>query len=404
MALLTSSISFLELLKKQKREAKPFPATPITQKREAKPFPATPITLPSRTAWSPSTIVKPTIPTTTFRPTTYTAPDQARPTPTGEIRTGGQTTRRLLTSTLEEARRRARLTGRKLSAGEVEGTTRGFFAGAAARLAARKGLQLQERGQDITMRGQDISADLGYAGLTSREKIAGGELGLGYAGLTSAERIGLNKIASLEKMYAQGLISVGQLQAARISAEKAMEAERIKLGYYQTEGQMSAAERAMQQQRKQSVGMLGGMAAGAAIGSAIPGVGTAIGAGVGALAGGLLGDICIIITACTSRNSPEVNIARVYRDEHLDATTRAGYYWLSGILVPFILKHKRFKYFIKKWLVDSIVDHSLCVLGDKDYYWFRGSKFIMVNFLRLCKLIGYCMTDRYIVRLVLSHL
>lgn len=88
-----------------------------------------------------------------------------------DIETGGQSTRRLLTSTLEEAKRRARLTGRTLSAGETEGLTRAHFGGAESRLAQRRGLALQKRGQEISVRGQDISAELAYTGLTSRERM-----------------------------------------------------------------------------------------------------------------------------------------------------------------------------------------------------------------------------------------
>ena len=166
---------------------------------------------------------------------------QPRPAAPGTIGTGGQGTRGLLTSTLREGRRRARLTGRQLSQAETKGITGGYFGQASERLGQRKGLALAERGQEVTMRGQDIgemlgreNIGLGYAGLTSAEKmhtagltstekIEEGRLGLGYAGITSQEKMAQSKIASAESMFKQGLISQKELQGVQIAATKEIE-------------------------------------------------------------------------------------------------------------------------------------------------------------------------------------
>jgi hypothetical protein len=73
--------------------------------------------------------------------------------------------------------------------------------------------------------------------------------------------------------------------------------------------------------------------------------------------------ICIIVTACTSPNSEEVNITRQYRDKFLDQETLRGYYMIAEKVVPLINKHKWFRSFVKKHLVDNLIEYGRYALA-----------------------------------------
>ena len=314
------------------------------------------------------------------------SPSYTPPPDTDPVQAGGQTTRRLITSTLDEAKRRARLTGRELTSAETEGMSRGYFGEAGTRLAQREGLALQKRGQDV-------SAELGYAGLgtqrdiaegqiasgeriaggqiESSERIAGGQLDLGYAGLKSTEEmqtkqleaaaeLAANQLRSAEEMHAKGLISNEELQAARISSAEAMHRKDIETQRYTA--QLGADT--SRHQVGETSGFLGG--------------------------GGFLGTgiECIIITACTDPKSYEVELAREYRDTLLNKVTLAGYYALCPFIVPLILKAKWVKKLVKGVLVDRLVDQFEYRLGRKPSPEMRSSNFVMKNFLRVCSILG----------------
>jgi len=260
------------------------------------------------------------------------------------VATGGMETRRLLTSTLEEAKRRARLTGRTVSSAETEGISRGYFGGASERLTQRKGLALTERGQDITQRGQDITEGLG------RENIALGRenIGLGYAGLESKE-----------KMFEKGLISAEELQKARLASQEAMHAEDIKLGYSTVSTQARTAK------EQGELGFFGS--------------GGWLGLGLGE---------CIIIAACTNPNSEEVNITRRYRDKIMLPETLRGYYMIAEQVVPLIHKSDKLKQFLKKHLVDSLVATCEWKLGETDKVPAWKARIITGLFLGTCNVLG----------------
>jgi hypothetical protein len=93
---------------------------------------------------------------------------------------------------------------------------------------------------------------------------------------------------------------------------------------------------------------------------------------------------CIIITACTSEDSPEVNIARKYRDGHMDRMELRGYYMIADRVVPKMERSKRFKRFVKWFLVDGIIDYCAYAVGDKADLPGRWSAFITKAFLSLC--------------------
>jgi hypothetical protein len=96
---------------------------------------------------------------------------------------------------------------------------------------------------------------------------------------------------------------------------------------------------------------------------------------------------CIIISACTSPDSYEVNIAREYRDNILSMQTLAGYYALCEIVVPWIHKSGLFKNMVKKALVDRLVDYGEMILGHKNHIQYKTSKIVTKLFLGLCNLI-----------------
>ena len=279
--------------------------------------------------------------TSSFTPTDY----KYKPTELETISMGGQTARKALTGTLEQERRKARLAGRTLSKAETEGLTSSYFGGAGERLTARRGLALEKRGQDIT-------AGLGYAGLTSAEKMKEGELGLGYTGLESAEKMGYADIASAEKIAADQIASAERMHAAGLISDREL-----------AEIQQKTAE----DQISHTSGFFGG--------------GGFLGTGLGR-------NYCIIVTACTYPNSYEVNVAREYRDIVLDAKTLAGYYALSRFIAPLIRKWAWFKHFIKKLLVDRLIDHGEWYFCVKGRHELKLSQSITHGFLKICRAIG----------------
>lgn len=97
--------------------------------------------------------------------------------------------------------------------------------------------------------------------------------------------------------------------------------------------------------------------------------------------------ICIIITVCTSPDSPEVNITREYRDTLMPPHQLRGYYMIAERLVPWIRKSDKNKQFAKKWLVDPLIEgvkYSLGYSPHRSLY----ARFVKFSFLGLCSLAG----------------
>ena len=143
--------------------------------------------------------------------------------------------------------------------------------------------------------------------------------------------------------------------------------------------------------RGAAVGALAGGIAGALI--PIPGVGAAMGSLLGTSLGSTVGEAvgggCIIVTTCTSEDSPEVNLTREYRDKFLTREQIMGYYWLASMLVPFISRFGLAKIIIKKLLVDRLIDHGGVALGRKEKHEHRTSYFVSEKFLHLCSFLGF---------------
>lgn len=98
-------------------------------------------------------------------------------------------------------------------------------------------------------------------------------------------------------------------------------------------------------------------------------------------------DKCIIVTACTSADSEEVNISREYRDKFLTVAELRGYYMIAEKVVPIIQESHFAKRVMKKILVDNLIEYGRYALGRGDYPSLI-SRIITRSFLSLCRNIG----------------
>lgn len=98
-------------------------------------------------------------------------------------------------------------------------------------------------------------------------------------------------------------------------------------------------------------------------------------------------DKCIIVTACTSPDSEEVNISRRYRDNFLTIAELRGYYMIAEKVVPIIQKYPIVKRIVKNGLVDNLIQYGRYALGVGEYPSF-SSRIITKSFLSLCRSIG----------------
>ena len=96
---------------------------------------------------------------------------------------------------------------------------------------------------------------------------------------------------------------------------------------------------------------------------------------------------CIIVTACTDRDSYEVEITRQYKYKFLTRQQLRGYYWIAEKLVPTIENHKTVRNLVKKHLVMRLVDYGEMKLGLKTNCMLR-SKIVSNLFLGLIKVTG----------------
>lgn len=144
-----------------------------------------------------------------------------------------------------------------------------------------------------------------------------------------------------------------------------------------------------------AAGAWGGWQAGATAGTLFGPAGTLVGGTVGAIGGLLSGAFsgqddskCIIVTACTDRFSPEVVVARTYRDAYMTADQIRGYYMLADHIVPVLHRYDSVKHYTYTYFVQPLVaygEHALRYTADQPS---RYAKWVTRTFLGLCNWLG----------------
>jgi len=132
--------------------------------------------------------------------------------------------------------------------------------------------------------------------------------------------------------------------------------------------------------------MIKSMIGGAAAGSVAGPVGALFGAGAGLIVGS--GGKCIIITACTSTDTHEVERSREYRDKYMSDYHLGGYYALAEAFVPLIERFEFVRLITKRFLVDRLVDYGEWILEHKPKRRLRTSMIVTNGFLSLCAYVG----------------
>ncbi len=94
---------------------------------------------------------------------------------------------------------------------------------------------------------------------------------------------------------------------------------------------------------------------------------------------------CIIVTACTDRHSPEVEIAREYRDKFMSPDQLRGYYMIAEAIMPWVIRHRAF---VKTQFVDRLVEYGRYHLGYSEKTPSRAAYAVSRGFLFLCRLVG----------------
>jgi hypothetical protein len=228
------------------------------------------------------------------------------------------------------------------------------------------------------------AAGVGAAGgAVSGAGAAGTEAGMAAAeglmgGTTGASTLSTLPLAAYTGPAAAGFIAPGILNAIHEDSTE-------NIGHLVGIGKIVGGEKEASAFGSATAGAGAGALAGLAIGGPI-------GAGVGAIIGGVAGlvsDIlggCIIITACTDRHSPEVEVAREYRDKYMDNDQLRGYYMIAEKVVPMMTTDKIRKR-VKKYFVDPLVDCLKKDLGMTKSCKFT-SRLVKESFLGLCKVVG----------------
>ncbi len=173
-----------------------------------------------------------------------------------------------------------------------------------------------------------------------------------------------------------------------LDTQKSQFAEQLVFEKQKNADQLRLAEKQMRLEKKQATGALVGAGIGAGAGFYFGGPpGAVVGSVVGSMLGKAVGGGCIIISVCTSSDSPEVEIAREFRDRYLDETTLTGYYTLCIFVVPLIKKYPIFRRLVKRIIVDRLIDYGRSKLSDCPRR-LKTSRAISKGFLALCRFIG----------------
>lgn len=99
---------------------------------------------------------------------------------------------------------------------------------------------------------------------------------------------------------------------------------------------------------------------------------------------------CIIVTTCTDNNKKKIDIAREYRDKHLDINTLRGYYIIAEEIVPFLKKNKKIKRMVRKGLVEHLIAYGKFKLNKTKKRPSMVSIIVTKSFIFLCKITGMC--------------
>jgi len=191
---------------------------------------------------------------------------------------------------------------------------------------------------------------------------------------------GYSKSASDRLTQIKGL----ELEQERIDAQKAWQEEQKR----QQDIQNKMAYDKRHQEEHEGKGETIGSVIGGVIGAAATWYSGGWGGSIGAGIGGAIGRNCIIISACTSPYSHEVEISREFRDKYMGKYHLGGYYALANKLAPKIRKSHFFKLIIKKFLVDRLVDYGEWILGYKPKRMLKTSRIVTEGFLFVCAAIG----------------
>lgn len=118
-------------------------------------------------------------------------------------------------------------------------------------------------------------------------------------------------------------------------------------------------------------------------------VGGPVGAAIGAVVG-ILDEVidCIIVTACTDPKSPEVEIAREFRDQYMSDQDLRGYYFIGEMVVPILKRFEWFRKKVKKHIVDRWIKVAKFKVKDKVKNPDIVSSVISYGFLGICNRIG----------------
>jgi len=192
--------------------------------------------------------------------------------------------------------------------------------------------------------------------------------------VSQQEVAGVAEGAARESTGRLGMVLEQKRHKERLAYVKERDAEQMR----QDERDRRAAEKST---RIQS--MIGGATAGGMAGG-VPGA--LLGGAAGLILGG--GGKCIIITACTSKDSHEVEISREFRDKYMSDYHLGGYYALAEAFVPLIERFEFVRLITKRFLVDRLVDYGEWILEHKPKRRLRTSRIVTNGFLSLCAYVG----------------
>ncbi len=253
-----------------------------------------------------------------------------------------------------------------------------FFSGSKsiARTAEKAGGSIISSGSEVA---NVVGSGVTPAGTGALDIIGkGGSIAKAGVGKTAG---GLSKYATSPFSFGKGLLSYGAgTFAPLIGSEQGAKSSREigKLGgIIKDEGTQT---------------IVGDVVKGAGAGFVASGF-NPIGAIVGALSGlsssgSRTYNTCIIVTACSGRDSYEVGIAREFRNKNMDIYDLRGYYIIAEYAVGTINRYKYVKLAVKYLLVDKLVDYGEWALGKKETEPRTLSIVVTRLFLGLCRFIG----------------